>query len=68
MKIIYWEIFVGIVEVVEYIKVKFLRYLLLRDWFKFFSRWNEDYGNNFGVLVMYCVLNYIDIKVRNIVL
>lgn len=62
------EIFAGIAEAAEYIKAKPLRYLPPRDWFKFSSRWNEDHGNNFGALAMYCVLNHTDIKARNIAL
>ena len=60
------EIFARLKEAAEEMKNEPLRFLPPRDWEKFSSRWNEDHGNNFGALAMYCVLNDKDLLARDV--
>ncbi|KAJ7390101.1 hypothetical protein OS493_027133 [Desmophyllum pertusum] len=60
------DIFFRLKEAAEEMKKKPSRFLPPRDWNKFASRWNEDHGNNFGALAMYCVLNEKDLLARDV--
>ena len=60
------DIFVRLKEAATEMKREPSRFLPPRDWDKFASRWNEDHGNNFGALAMYCVLNDKDILARDV--
>ena len=60
------EIFVRLKEAAEEMKKEPIKFLPPRDWEKFSSRWNEDHGNNFGALAMYCVLNDKDLLARDV--
>ena len=60
------DIFARLKEAAEEIKKKPSKFLPPRDWDKFASRWNEDHGNNFGALAMYCVLNDNDLLARDV--
>ena len=55
------DIFIRLRQAAEEIKSQPSRFLPPKDWNIFASRWNEDHGNNFGALAMYCVLNHTDI-------
>ena len=58
------DIYVRLKEAATEMKKEPSRFLPPRDWDKFASRWNEDHGNNFGALAMYCVLNDKDLLAR----
>ena len=60
------DIFVRLKEAATEMKKEPSRFLPPRDWEKFASRWNEDHGNNFGALAMYCVLNNQDLLARDV--
>lgn len=62
------DIFGRLKKAAEEIKRQPSRFLPPRDWKRFASRWNEDHGNNFGALAMYCVLNHTDTQARNVAL
>jgi len=50
------HIFKTIESAVTEMKANKLKYLPPRDILKFKAAWNEKYGNNLGVLAMYCVI------------
>ena len=60
------KIFLRLTLAAEQMKRDPARFLPPRDWNKFASRWNEDHGNNFGALAIYCVLNHTDIQARDV--
>ena len=60
------DIYVRLEEAATEMKKEPSRFLPPRDWDKFSSRWNEDHGNNFGALAMYCVLNDNDLLARDV--
>ena len=60
------KIFARLATAAEDIKAKPSKYLPSRDWEKFASRWNEDHGNNFGALAMYCLINHTDLQAREV--
>jgi len=60
------DIFARLKMAAEEMKEKPSKFLPPRDWEKFASRWNEDHGNNFGALAMYCVLNDKDLLARDV--
>lgn len=61
-------IFARLAQAAEAMKRAPSRFLPPRDWNEFASRWNEDHGNNFGALAMYCVLKPTDIRARGVAL
>ena len=60
------KIFARLATAAEDMKTKPSKYLPSRDWEKFASRWNEDHGNNFGALAMYCLINHTDLQARKV--
>ena len=60
------DIFLRLRQAADEMKKKPSLFLPPRNWSKFASRWNEDHGNNFGALAMYCVLSPSDIQARDV--
>ena len=60
------DIYARLKEAADEIKETPSKFIPPRDWNRFASKWNEVYGNNFGALAMYCVLNDKDPLARKI--
>ena len=60
------DIFVRLRTAARRMKAEPSRFLPPTNWSVFASRWNEDHGNNFAALAMYCVLNPTDVQARNV--
>ena len=60
------DIFHRLSQAAEEMKKRPSLFLPPRDWNIFASRWNEDHGNNFCALAMYCVLNEKDLLAREV--
>lgn len=60
------DIFVRLRTAARRMKAKPSRFLPPTNWSVFARRWNEDHGNNFAALAMYCVLKNTDVQARNV--
>ena len=60
------DIFVRLRTAARRMKAEPSRFLPPTNWSVFARRWNEDHGNNFAALAMYCVLKNTDVQARNV--